>query len=290
MNTIRKAGALAGIAMGLFGLVLASTAQASELRYIPSVSNPLFNESPLITTELRPIYFHHDIPNDFLTGGGNIDVGALQFRIKLTDRLALIATKDGYADIHFAGVLPDENGFANIAAGLKYALILDPANGTAVTVGLRYEIPLGSLNTGGISLQGHGDGFLSFFLTALKQVGKFQIQGSANVNIALDNDHDSSLFVFAMHANYEVTPHFYPLVEFNVFSVIDHGNRLPVDFEGFDVVNFGATGGGTVATVAVGARFPITDNIMVGSAFEIPVTSREDITNWRLYMDAVITF
>ncbi len=273
--------------IGVLALGVAAPA-AAELRYIPSVSNPLFNESPLITTEARPIYFHHDIPNDFLTGGGNVDVGALQFRIALTDRLAIIATKDGYADIEFAGVLPNDDGFANIAAGLKYALIL--TEDTALTIGLRYEIPIGSLDTAGINLQGGGDGFLNPFITALKQVGRFQIQASANVNIALDNDHDSSIFVFALHTNFQVSPHFYPLLEFNVFSVIDKGNRLPLDFEGFDLVNFGSMDSGTVATIAAGARFPITDNFMLGSAFEIPVTGREDITNWRVYVDAIITF
>ncbi|MFN3231155.1 MAG: hypothetical protein ACE363_03225 [Alphaproteobacteria bacterium] len=273
------------LAIGAIGV---ATSAHAELRYIPSVSNPLFNESPLITTEARPIYFHHDIPNDFLTGGGNVDVGALQFRIALTDRLAIIATKDGYADIEFAGVLPNDDGFANIAAGLKYALIL--TDDMALTVGLRYEIPLGSLDTAGINLQGGGDGFLNPFITALKQVGKFQIQASANANIALDSNHDSSLFVFALHMNYEVTPNFYPLLEFNVFSVIDEGTRTPLDFEGFDLVNFGSVDSGTVATIAAGARFPITENFMLGTAFEIPVTNREDITNWRVYVDAVVTF
>ena len=45
----------------------------------------------------------------------------------LTDRLGFIASKDGYADIDFKGVLPDESGFANISLGLKYAVFWDPA-------------------------------------------------------------------------------------------------------------------------------------------------------------------
>ncbi|MBI1181282.1 MAG: hypothetical protein GC201_12050 [Alphaproteobacteria bacterium] len=280
-----------GAAATMAGAMLAAaTAQAEPFRYIPSVSNPLFNESPLVTTEIRPIYIHHDIPTSFLTGGGNIDIGAVQARLALTDRLAIIATKDGYADIHFAGVLPDEHGFANIAAGVKYAVVLNEQSGTAVTVGLRYEAPVGSLKTAGINLQGHGDGFVNVFVTALQQVDRFQIQASVNADIALDSNADSSLFVGSIHANYAVTDWFFPLVEFNVFSVIGHGNRLPVPFEGFDVVNFGATGGGTVATVAAGARFRVAHNVLLGAAYEAPVTSRKDITSWRVYADAVITF
>ena len=42
-------------------------------RYVPAVTNPLFNETPFITTEVKPIYIYHHIPNDFLTGGDNED-------------------------------------------------------------------------------------------------------------------------------------------------------------------------------------------------------------------------
>jgi hypothetical protein len=212
----------------------------------------------------------------------------VQARVAITDRLAIIATKDGYADVHFAGVLPDDNGFANIAAGLKYALVL--TDDAALTVGLRYEAPLGSLKTAGISLQGHGDGFINVFATAVKQFDRLQVQASVNANMALDSDADSSLLVGSLHANYAVTDWFYPLVEFNVFSVIDHGARMNVPFEGFDLVNFGATDGGTVATVAAGARFRIASNVLLGAAYEAPVTSRKDITSWRVYADAVISF
>ncbi len=61
------------------------------------VTNPIFNETPLITTEIRPIYFYQRIPGDFATGGGNIDVVAAQVRIALTERLGFLATTDGYA-------------------------------------------------------------------------------------------------------------------------------------------------------------------------------------------------
>lgn len=280
--------ALAGAALAAAMAVAAHGAQAEPLRYIPPVSNPLFNESPLITTEVRPVFLHHDIPKGFLTGGGNVDVAAVQARVAITDRLAIIATKDGYADVHFAGVLPDDNGFANIAAGLKYALVL--TDDAALTVGLRYEAPLGSLKTAGISLQGHGDGFINVFATAVKQFDRLQVQASVNANMALDSDADSSPLVGSLHANYAVTDWFYPLVEFNVFSVIDHGARMNVPFEGFDLVNFGATDGGTVATVAAGARFRIASNVLLGAAYEAPVTSRKDITSWRVYADAVISF
>lgn len=73
---------------------------------MPPVSNPLFNETPYITTELRPIVFHQTIPDDFITGGGDIDVIAAEGRTALTERLGFIASKDGCADIHFKAASP----------------------------------------------------------------------------------------------------------------------------------------------------------------------------------------
>lgn len=260
------------------------------MRYVPPITNPTFNETPFITTELRPIYIYHDIPSGFLTNGGDVNVVAAQIRYALTDRLALIATKDGYSDLDFNAGLPDTDGFLNIAAGLKYAFIVDPVNQFMLSGGVRYEIPAGNIESGGVQIQEGGDGFINLFVTAAKEVGALQVQGSANVNLAIDSDHDSSIFVLSLHANYELTENFFPLVEFNMFSVIDHGNRTVGDFEGYDVFNFGSTDAGTVASVAGGFRYRLLDNMMLGAAAEVPITDRQDLTEWRVTADAVLTF
>ena len=143
-------------------------------RYVAPLANPLFNETPYITTELRPIYFYQEIPDDFLTDGGHINAVAAEIRIALTERLGFIASKDGYAEIDFDEGLPDESGFANISLGLKYALINDPQNETILTAGIEYEPPIGNLRTAGISLQGDGDGLVDLFHYrgyALRQAG-----------------------------------------------------------------------------------------------------------------------
>lgn len=259
-------------------------------RYVPPVSNPLFNETPYITTELRPIAFHQTIPDEFLTGGGDIDVVAAEVRIALTERLGFIASKDGYADIHFKSALPDESGFANISAGLKYAVISDPAADAILTLGVEYEPPTGDLETGGISLQGDGDGFLNLFVTGAKAWGRVGFQGSAGVNLALDGDHDSSLLHYSAHLDLEVLPRFFPLIEVNGYTAVDDGERTAADFEGVDLVNFGATDAGTVLTVAVGARYIAADWLRFGVAYEAPVTKRRDLLDSRLYFDVVLTY
>ncbi len=258
-------------------------------RYVPPLSNPLLNETPYITTELRPIYLYNRIPGDFLTRGGRIRIVAAELRVALTERLGFIASKDGYADLEFDAVLPDETGFVNISAGLKYALISRPEDETILTVGAEYEPPTGNVKTGGISLQGDGDGILDLFVTGATTFGKLGLQGSVGANLALDGDHDSSQLHYSLHADYEALPRFFPLVELNGFTTIDDGDRTAADFEGIDLVNFGSTDSGTVITGAVGARYRFTDNIQMGLGYETPLTDREDIMDWRVYVDLVFS-
>jgi hypothetical protein len=259
-------------------------------RYVAPLANPLFNETPYITTELRPIYFYQQIPEDFLTDGGHINLVAVELRVALTERLGIIASKDGYADINFDSVLPDEDGFANISLGMKYALLSLPKADAIVSVGVEYEAPVGNLETGGISLQGDGDGFFDLFLSAAKAFGHFGMQANIGVNLAVDQDHDSSQFHFSVHTNYEILPGLFPLIEWNGFTTIDHGNRTAGDFEGIDLVNFGSIDSGTVVTFAGGLRYRFNRHVQVGSAYETPVTDREDIMAWRVYVDLVLSY
>ncbi|MBV1878672.1 MAG: hypothetical protein KUG79_13590 [Pseudomonadales bacterium] len=258
-------------------------------RYIPAISNPLFNETPLMTTEVRPILLLNKIPDDFVTGGGNIKIVAAEIRVALNDRWGIIATKDGYADIDFEGVLPDESGAVNVSLGIKYAAYFNRQTHSIVTLGLEYEPPVGALESGGIDLQGQGDGFLDLFVSGATFKGRWGWQGNIGYNKALDSDHDSSMLHVSGHVNYQVNQFFYPVLELNVFSVVQDGDRFPFDFEGIDLVNFGSTNAGTVTTMAIGARFIITDHVRLGLAFEAPVGSNEDIMDKRLYVDMVLS-
>ena len=268
-----------------------SLGEGKHTRYVPPISNPLFNETPFITTELRPIILINKIPDDFVTNGGTIKIVAAEIRVALNDRWGIIATKDGYADIDFDSVLPDETGSANISLGLKYAVFSDPTSGSIFTVGLEYEPPIGTLETGGIDLQGQGDGFIDTFASGATTVGRWGIQGNAGYNKALDSKHDSSLLHLSAHVDYQVNDWFFPTVELNVFNTKSAGERLPFDFEGIDLVNFGSSdAAGSVVTLAVGGRFIFSDNITFGFAYEAPVSNREDIMDHRYYVDMVLHF
>ena len=267
-----------------------SLGEQGHTRYVPPLSNPLLNETPFITTEMRPIFLRNNIPSNFLTRGGNIDLYALELRLAITKRLGLIASKDGYARIDFDDVLDDENGFANASIGFKYALVSEPETESVVSAGIEYEMPIGDLETSGIDLSGNGQGFLDFFVTGTTTIGKTSVQGSAGINRALDSDANSSMLHASAHIDYELFPGFFPLIEANHFHFYRKGDNLPVDFEGIDLVNFGATDPGKLFTMAVGARYRFNRNFQIGAGYEEPISTREDIMDWRFYLDAVISY
>jgi len=280
-----------------FGLDLrGSLGEGRHSRYVPPLTNPVFNETPYMTTEARPIYLHQELPDGFITDGGNIDLIALQLRLAITERLGFIATKDGYADIEFDEALPDEDGFANIALGFKYAIFSQPETESILSAGLRYEIPIEDLETGGVELQGNGDGFLNPFVTGATTFGNLGIQGSIGVNFALDQDEDTSFLHYSLHLDYEALPGLFPVVEFNGFTPFDHGSRLtgPLgDLDGIDLVNFGSNDRGTTVTFGGGLRYRLTDHIQFGAGAETPIVTddRDDtVMDWRTYVDVVLTF
>ena len=279
---------LIGIAAPTHALEFGGSRAEGHDRYVPPLTNPIFNETPYITTEVRPFYMFQEISSDLGTNGGEINLFAIQLRLALTERFGLIATKDGYADIHFDEGLQDEDGFANLAFGVKYAAYSSPESDSIISVGVEYEAPSGNLKTGGIDLQGDGDGFFDLFATGATVVGPVGLQGSFGFNLAVDDDHNSSLFHFSAHADVEATPWLFPIVELNGLAVVDDGDRTAIDLEGNDLVNLGATDSGTVVTIGGGLRFVLSDHIILGVGAETPVTNDEGLMDWRLTTDAVI--
>ncbi len=270
-----------------------SLGEGKHSRYVAPLTNPIFNETPYITTEARAFYFYHRLPDEFVTGGGDVNLVALQLRLAITDRLGLIATKDGYADFQFDEVLEDESGFANLTLGFKYAIISKPEDETLLTAGLRYEIPINDLETGGIELQGDGDGFLNPFLTGATTFGDFGLQASIGANMALDTDEDTSILHYSVHGDYELFPDFFPILELNGFTPITRGERLTGalgKLDGVDVLNFGSDDRGTTVTVGGGFRYRFDDNIQLGLGAETPITDKDDsIFDYRVYFDLVLS-
>lgn len=272
-----------------------SLGEAGFQHYVSPVSSPLFNETPYITTEARPMWVHQNIPSSFATGGGDIDVLAVQLRVALTDRIGFIATKDGWADIDFDKAVTDENGAVNLAFGFKFAALSQPENNTLVTVGIKYEAPSGDIKTNfvgvkgsGIKLQGQGDGLIDLFVSGARTFDRVGVQASIGTQIAMDADNDMSFLHYSLHVDYDVMERVFPLIEFNGYTPIEDGNRTGLGVNGMDLVNLGSRNPNTVITFAPGVRVRLMDNVDFGFAFEMPLTDDEDLMDWRVTNDFVI--
>lgn len=275
---------------GVMSLVTVRSVSADELsQMISPISHPTNFEDPRIITEIRPIFAHHAIQDDFITGGGHVELYALQARFALTDDLAFIATKDGYVDLNPTSVVPDDEGFADIAAGFKYALFQDPDAGQIVTAGLRYEFPIGDEEV----LQGQGDGELNPFISAAYAYDSWNFMAASGFRIRMNGD-DSSFFDFDLHADYEVCQSFYPFLELGVITVLAPGSRLPEHSEGQDLFNFGSSesDGATLVTLTGGGRYRITEDLDFGAGVQFPLTSNSgsDIIDYRIYSDFIYRF
>lgn len=260
-------------------------------RYVPPVTHFVLNESPFIATELRPIFAYHDIPNDFFTDGGNVSAVAVQGRLAITDRLAIIATTDGWADINFDAVLPNANGFLDIAAGLKYAVISDPAAGNILTLGLRYTAPVGNVDTAGIDLNGMGSGFLNPFVTGAKVFEDLTLQGTLGTQIGLSEE-NWSFFHANAHVDYDTGLGLFPFAEANLIVPYDGGNQLPgANLTGADIFDLGASDPENQFTLGGGLRYRIGDHALVGVAVEGNLVNRADsVFGYRITTDLVLHF
>ncbi|GHC43918.1 autotransporter domain-containing protein [Roseibacillus persicicus] len=275
---------------------------------IRPMTNPTLFDLAVPRTQLHFIAMHHQFPNQLnLAGGGQIDFGgdlqlyALQFEYALTERLSIVAMKDGYVDFNpdNTAVFSEEEGSANIGGGLKYAFIYDPANAFAASVSAMFEFPWGSDEV----FQGDGDGNINLTLQTVKAWDALQFAAGTGIQIPLDDDFSTQGFLSA-HLSYEVHPWFIPLVELNWFYVFDEGagnaafssqagGVVPVvaPSEGADLLNWGAGSSEDYVTLGVGFRSKLNDNFSLGFCYEFALSDEEDnITKDRFTLDAVYKF
>ncbi len=274
------------------------------------ITNPTLFDLALPTTNIHPIFLHHNLPSTVntvvgnLPMGGDVQVYALQFEYALSERLSIVATKDGFVDINAGNTAhwSSDSGFANLGAGLKYAFIYDAANSFCLSGSVVLELPTGNDDV----FQGQGDGMVNLIVTGLKLWDDFQLAGAAGARLAINDDQSSSTFVSA-HASYEFCSWFIPLIEVNWHHVISPGDGarafnsqagggVPVvaTFEGSDLLNFGAANSGMnrdLVTAAIGFRSRINELVDVGFAYEIPLTPEDDsVIEDRFTLDLVWKF
>lgn len=158
---------LAALGAGLLTLAAApeNHAQAGDWKEhtIAPVLNPVFFESPHIVSEVRPISMHQNIDKKFATGGGDLQLYAAEIRWAVSDRLAILATKDGYVDADL-GALGGFSGFADLSIRANYAIIDDPENQFILSPGIELELPTGNKEV----FQGSGKDEWDLFVSAAR--------------------------------------------------------------------------------------------------------------------------
>ncbi|MGJ8657703.1 MAG: transporter [Akkermansiaceae bacterium] len=264
---------------------------------IPSISNPTLHELAVPQTRLHGMMMHHKIPDKVSLGGnqvalgGDINVYALQVEFALNDRLSIIASKDGFIDFNPDNTLTDQTGFANVAAGLKYAFIYDEEKNFAASASLSFELPTGNRDV----FQGRGDGAALLTFSALKLAGPWQFSAASGIHVPFDSDAESTTGFASAHVSYQINERFTPIAEVNLYHTFSEGNTgLGTDFEGGDLINFGSPNGSaneTIVTAALGLRYQVCTALSLGVAYEVPLTSEEDnLMDSRITLDFVYQF
>lgn len=253
---------------------------------IAPVTNPIFFEDAAIRSEIRPIFAHHRISDGFL-GGGDANLYAVQLRWAVTDRFAFIATQDGYLDIN-NDAIGNPDGWLDLAAGFKYALIDDQEHQFLLTPGLTFHIPSGNRDV----FHGRGGGEFNPFVSIQKGFGDFHLSGNLGFRIPVTDEEQAKVAHYSLMADYYVCRWFIPFVTFNAFTVVDAGNNIGLTSEGYDVINFGSTGaqGKTQGMAGVGFRSNLTNTLSLGFAYEMAVIQPKGLADDRFTMDLCIRF
>lgn len=278
------------------------------------IVQPYLFEDPFITTGLYPYYVWHAFPKSSALEGGEAHVAAAQIRVALTDRFAVIATKDGYMWKRPDNpLLPHTSGWMNFAFGAKYAFYQDRDAGRIASFVLKYEAPSGAADT----LQGSGDGMLMPSVSGAARLGDLALQGDLGGSFALEKSQSDAIF-YHLYAGYPVAEGIMPFVQLSGMHWTDGGDgsleiplsklgqsllgvsSLPVGvvesiygrFEGADVANLGTPNadGLDLVTAAVGLHVALVDRVTVSLAYERPITGHKGIFKQRVTTNVALEF
>jgi hypothetical protein len=278
--------------------------------FVPPMMHPYLFEDPFITTGLNAVGIWHEFPGDSLLDSGHLWAAALQARVALTDRIALIATKDGWVDFEPGlHLLDNRRGFADLGFGVKVAAIDRPDIPFILTPALRFEMTQGSQDV----LQGNGDGQIIPSVSAAWGRDRLHVIGNVGMDIAIDPDANSTFLFYHLHVDYAVHRFLVPFIEVGGMTYTDGGDgstkvrlrggdEVPLGVaqsllgqdpeEGYDYANLGSRSmaGHTVAAAAVGVRVPIHKHVIFGASWEAPITPSRDVLSQRASAQLTIEY
>ncbi len=259
--------------------------------FIGPITNPILSKDPRSLTELRILYVHNSIDPANPLGAGEFDAFGAEARVAVTDRLTIIADKDGYLLFHPAAAAFRADGWLNINAGLKYTLVRDVENQFLVDVGFMYEPPTGEAKV----FERPSDGVFTGFIGGGKEFAScWHVLGTFGYQFPANDQLNSSFFYTSLHLDRQFFGWLYPLVEANWFHYTHGGNKgLPPSLGEVDgLINLGTSGvaGNDLVTTAVGLKAKINCHLETGAAWEVPVSNRHDFINNRLTAEIIIRY
>ncbi len=274
-----------GCDSGLLGFGLVKRTSNCFSGFITPMTNPVFFEDPRIETNAKLIFVQQRLP--LAAGGQDVQLIGLQFQLALSDRLSLVADKDGY--IISQNPLIDD-GWADVALGLKYNLFADYERQRLVSAGFSYELPVGSTR----SLQGNGDGEFHLYVSAAAQLGcDWHWMTGAGLRIPTDSTDESQMAYWSNHLDRQISDRLYLFGEVNWYHWMKSGGQPALaGVEGGDLFNLGSTAvaGNDIVTGAVGIKYRPRTNMEIGFAWEAPLTDRRDVLDNRLTVDAILKY
>jgi hypothetical protein len=263
---------------------------ANDTAWWEEFARPVTNlrfDHPFIFSELRPLFIHHNFPENSALGGGNLRVYTSSFQLRVHDKISIVALKAGFVDFNPSN-LPNDEGWADLAAGLKFNLWNDAINRCAVSLGTVYEAHQGTRDIS----QGGSGGIVDLYLTTAKACGNLHLITTAGFDLPVDRSEDVTNFHYHAHLDYSINEIFAPLVELNGYHYMDNADRTNANFECFDYSSLGSNNvkNNDVVTAAVGFRLKLMDNVKFGTAYEWSVSGREDAFEDRITCDLSLLF
>jgi hypothetical protein len=264
------------------------------------ISNPVYNDVAMIKREVRLVYIWNAFPGhiDTLAGdlpvGGDLNAFAVQFELPITSNLSIVANKSGVVDVNPDSTLNEQEGWNDLAAGLKWAFWQQDCYTAALRATV--EFPIGDDDV----FQSNGDGHISPALLVTYCTDRVTVNTIIGATLPFNEDEESTVGYLSLGGAYRFTDRLSGHLELNWFRVLEEGDgeadfdgQLAAlvpnisEFEGGDLVNFGAVNGErhpNFVSLAIGARYQLTERLGIGVAAEMPLTSEE-----RGLMDERIT-
>lgn len=252
--------------------------------FISPMTNPVFFEDPRTLTEARMIFVNHNLPGAL--GGSSAQLYAVQLRFAINEDVSIIATKDGYM-VSDNPLLND--GWVDVAAGLKVNVYKDVATQTLLSVGGTFEAPIGSRRT----LQGNGDGEFHLFTSGgTKVLDHYHVLSGLGLRLPVDQNAENTMMYWSNHLDRKIgNSKFYVLGECNWYHWLVNG-ATPIPATGIDIINLGSNSaaGTDIVTAAIGVKYKPSGNTEIGVAWEAPMSDRRDIMKDRLTVDWILRY